>query len=190
MLDSISSGHQAYSTLNFHQAFSLEITAGREVENGEGGSATVVDRITIRRETSFALTYSGVLPIEVDEEAGYRKLQDLVTNLLKEQGIATTVDTGDATVDLAALTPGTARELVAEDGYFGVEKTSDRIVEFAKTTAGGDPSRIDAIREGISRGFDEARKAFGGRLPDISRETYDAVMDKLDQWVSEAKAAA
>ncbi len=190
MLDSISSGHQAYDTLNLHQSFSLEITAGLEVKNGEGDTAAVTDRISIRREASFALTYSSALLVEVDETEGYRKLQDLVTNLLKEQGIATTVDTGGGEIDLTDLTPDEAQELVADDGYFGVEKTSDRIVEFAKAVAGEDPSRIDAIREGIEQGFEEARKAFGGWLPDISHETYDAVMDKLDQWVSEVRAAA
>ncbi len=189
MLDSISSGHQAYGTLTSFQSFSLEITADRQ-EDSEDGTTLITDRITIHQEASFALTYSNALLVDVDEEAAYRKLQEQVTNLFKEQGIATTVDTGDGTIDLAALTPARAQELVADDGYFGVEKTSDRIVAFAKATAGGDPSRIDAIREGINRGFEEALKAFGGWLPDISHDTYDAVMDKLDHWVSEAKAAA
>ncbi len=51
--------------------------------------------------------------------------------------------------------------------------------------AGGDTSRIDAIREGIDRGFEQARQAFGGVLPDISYDTYDAVMKKLDDWVNQ-----
>ncbi len=190
MLDSISTGQQPYTTLTIFRSVDLEIAVSSGKDDGSADSSGVTDRISIHREASLALTYSSQLLVGVDENAGYRRLQDLVTNLLKEQGIATTVDTGDGEIDLAALTPARAQELVAEDGFFGVEKTSDRIVDFAKAIAGGDPSRIDAIREGIDRGFEEAKKALGGWLPDISLATYDAVMDKLDHWVSETGATA
>jgi len=97
---------------------------------------------------------------------------------------------GGSEIDLAAVTPKEAQELVSEDGYFGVEQTSERIVQFAVGIAGGDPSRIDAIKEGIDKGFAEAKKAFGDWLPDISYDTYDAVMTKLDEWVAGSKAVA
>ena len=34
----------------------------------------------------------------------------------------------------------------------------------------------------MNKGFKEALQAFGGSLPDISYDTYDAVMNKLDTW--------
>jgi len=118
-------------------------------------------------------------------------LQSLVANLLKEQGIDTKIVIGDNNeIDIATLTPDEAQALVADDGYFGVKQTSDRIFQFAVGIAGGDPSRIDAIKEGVDKGFQEALDAFGGTLPDISYDTYDTVMDKLDKWVAEAQAAA
>ncbi|MFP7756426.1 hypothetical protein ACLG6S_17550 [Thermodesulfobacteriota bacterium B35] len=189
MLDSISYDQQAYTSLTVYQSSSLEATISRKEDDGDGQPGAA-DRVTLRQETTFALTYSRALLVEVDEEAAYRKLQDLVTSLLTEQGIATTVDTGDGEIDIASLTTDQAQELVAEDGYFGVEKTSQRIFDFAVATAGGDPSRIDAIREGISRGFEEAMKAFGGWLPQISHDTIDAVMEKLEHWVAESETAA
>lgn len=48
--------------------------------------------------------------------------------------------------------------------------------------AGGDPAKIDVIRQGVEKGFQEALDAFGGSLPDISYETYDTVMQKLGDW--------
>lgn len=48
--------------------------------------------------------------------------------------------------------------------------------------AGNDPARIDAIREGVEKGFQEAQDAFGGELPQISYDTYDSLMNKLDEW--------
>jgi hypothetical protein len=50
--------------------------------------------------------------------------------------------------------------------------------------AGGDPAQIDAIRQGVEKGFQEALDAFGGWLPDISYKTYDTVMQKLDDWAN------
>jgi hypothetical protein len=54
--------------------------------------------------------------------------------------------------------------------------------------AGGDHSRLDAIKEGVEKGFNEALEAFGGWLPDISYDTYDAVMNKLDTWAESNSA--
>jgi hypothetical protein len=117
-------------------------------------------------------------------------LQKLVAKLLKEQGIDTKIAIGETETDIAAISPEEAQELVSDDGYFGVKQTSERIFQFAVGIAGGDPSRIEAIKEGIDKGFAEAKEAFGGWLPDISFDTYDAVMKKLDDWVAESGAVA
>ena len=34
---------------------------------------------------------------------------------------------------------------IAEDGYWGVEKTSDRILDFAKALSGGDKDKADEL---------------------------------------------
>ena len=149
------------------------------------------DRVTLYGDVSGApLTYSASMSLQAGDGAKYDMLQGLVANLLKEQGIETRVTTDNGEIDISGVTPQEAQELTGDDGYFGVEKTSDRIVKLAISIAGGDPSRIDAIKEGVDRGFEEALKAFDGELPDISYDTYDAVMEKLDKWVSEAKEAA
>lgn len=105
-------------------------------------------------------------------------------------GVDTKIAIGDSEIDIAILTQEEAQELVADDGYFGVEQTSDRIFQFAIGVAGGDPSQIDAIKEGVDKGFQEALKAFGGELPDISYDTYDAVIEKLDNWANESQPQA
>jgi len=80
-----------------------------------------------------------------------------------------------------------AKEDISEDGYFGVEKTSDRIIEFAKVISGGDPSKIETLKEAFKKGFEEAKKAWGGELPEISQKTYDRVMEKFDDWAKEGE---
>ncbi|MFO7832305.1 MAG: hypothetical protein R6V18_10050, partial [Desulfuromonadaceae bacterium] len=109
-------------------------------------------------------------------------LRSLVIKTFEEQGLASKLSTGETSVDIESLSPEQAQELVAEDGYFGVEQTSERIFKSAVSIAGGDPERLDAIMQGVKDGFAEAEKAFGGTLPDISYQTRDAVMEKLNEW--------
>lgn len=141
------------------------------------------DSVTINYQQEVSMTYSSSLTIQSgDGQDQYSLLRNLVTNMLKEQGIDFKVANGDQEIDISELSQEEAVELIADDGYFGVEQTSDRIVDFAIAIAGGDPTRLDAIKEGVEKGFNEALEAFGGSLPDISYDTYDAVMEKLDAW--------
>jgi hypothetical protein len=127
-------------------------------------------------------TYNRSMSLETRAEDGYDLLRGLVLNIFKEQGIDYKIATDNAEIDIGTISPEAARELIADDGYFGVEQTSERIFNFAVGMAGGDPGRMAAIRQGVEHGFQEALDAFGGRLPDISYDTYDTVMKKLDDW--------
>ncbi len=189
MLENISYNQHTDKTLYAHQSYRMETTT---VSSGsqDGDMSRLMDRVTIQGESTVALTYSSSMTLNTDEDGKYGMLQGLVANLLKEQGINTTVTIDDNEIDIASITPEEANALVADDGYFGVEQTSERIFQFAVGIAGGDPSRIEAIKEGVDRGFQEALDAFGGTLPDISYETYDAVMEKLDNWVEESQSVA
>ena len=170
---------------------STKVDASKVSHSTEDGSQTSVsDTISLRSESTQSVTYSGTMQMNASDTSRYGMLQNLVANLLKEQGIDTKIATGTGEIDIAAIPPQEAQQLVSDDGYFGVQQTSDRIFQFAVGIAGGDPSRIDAIKEGINKGFAEAKKAFGDWLPDISYQTYDAVMSKLDSWVAEPKAVA
>lgn len=140
------------------------------------------DKVTLSYSTESVLTYDSSMTLQGNQADGFDLLRGLVINILKEQGIDAKLVTDDAEIDLSTMTPEEAQELVADEGYFGVEKTSQRIFDLAVGIAGGDPARLDAIRAGVEQGFQEAYDAFGGWLPDISYDTYDAVMNKLDDW--------
>ena len=72
---------------------------------------------------------------------------------------------------------------IADDGYWGVDQTSDRILDFAKALSGNDPEKADLLlrrfQEGIRR---KQPKSWGQDLPDISQRTYDAVVEKFNKW--------
>lgn len=71
---------------------------------------------------------------------------------------------------------------IADDGYWGVEQTSDRILDFAKALSGSNPDKADELLEAFKKGFGQATKSWGSKLPDISQRTYDAVIKKFDAW--------
>jgi hypothetical protein len=123
-----------------------------------------------------------------DMEAQKLRLFDIVQKTIEGQGktIASADDmwailaSGDFTVD--AATKAQAQKDIAEDGYWGVNQTSDRIVDFAKALSNGDPDKADQMIEAFQKGYKEATKTWGKSLPDISSRTYDAVMEKMNRW--------
>lgn len=83
-----------------------------------------------------------------------------------------------------------AQEAISEDGYWGVNKTADRILEMAKALTGGDPEKIGLMKDAFDKGFKEATKTWGKDLPSISNDTYNRVQDLFSQWEEESKKAA
>ena len=130
--------------------------------------------------------------MKADAEAHAQQLQNIVQQLMSKQGetyntangIWSVLASGKFTVD--AATKAQAEKDIAEDGYWGVEQTSDRIIDFANALTGGDPSKIEEMREAFKKGYKQAEKTWGGKLPDISQRTYDAVMEKFDKLAEEA----
>lgn len=67
-----------------------------------------------------------------------------------------------------------------------MNQTSDRIIQFANALTGGDPDKIESMREAFKKGYAQAEKTWGGSLPEISQKTYDAVMEKFDKLAADA----
>jgi hypothetical protein len=74
---------------------------------------------------------------------------------------------------------------VAEGGYWSAEKTSDRLIDFAKALSGGDPAKSEMLKDAFVKAFEEIEDMFGGRLPELSYKTYDMTMEKFKQWSEE-----
>ncbi|PNV82449.1 MAG: hypothetical protein C0627_09780 [Sulfurimonas sp.] len=82
---------------------------------------------------------------------------------------------------IAELSKDEAAELVSEDGFFGIEKTSQRIAEFVINGAGTDEDKLRAGREGMIQGFKEAEAMWGGELPEISQRTMEKAIEMVDK---------
>ena len=82
---------------------------------------------------------------------------------------------------IAELSQQEAASLVAEDGFFGVSQTSERIANFVIAGSGGDETLLREGKKGILQGFNEAEKMWGGKLPDISYETINKAVEMIDK---------
>ena len=130
--------------------------------------------------------------LKADADARTQQLRSLVEQMFTKQantyGNATDIwqflRSGDYTVDPA--TKAQAQADIAEDGYWGVNQTSDRIIQFATALTGGDPDKIEEMRAAFKKGYEQAEETWGGELPEISQKTYDAVMEKFDELAKEA----
>ncbi|MEG1846942.1 MAG: hypothetical protein RRX92_00070 [Lachnospiraceae bacterium] len=137
-----------------------------------------------------------IAKMKADADAQTANLQSLVQEMMSKQGstLGKANDMwkflagGDYTVD--AATKKQAQADIAADGYWGVNKTSDRVLDFAKALTGGDPSKIEKMRSAFQKGYKEATGAWGKELPSLSKDTYDATMKKFDQWAEESKNTA
>ena len=131
-----------------------------------------------------------IAKLKADAEERTAQLRSIVEQLITKQGTAFGKATDDemwkflakGEFTVSADVKAQAEADIAEDGYWGVEQTSDRILDFAKALAGNDPDKAEEMLEAFKKGFKEATKAWGGELPEISQTTYDAVLEKFESW--------
>ena len=137
--------------------------------------------------------------LKADDALRQQQLLDIVHKMMGKQaktyGIANTdneddsiwkfLAKGDFTVD--AATKAQAQADISEDGYWGVKQTSERILDFAKALAGDNPDKLEQMRSAFEKGYKQAEKTWGGELPEISKNTFDAVMKGFDELTGKAQ---
>ncbi|RAZ45784.1 hypothetical protein [Campylobacter hyointestinalis] len=92
--------------------------------------------------------------------------------------------------DISSMDQNELKDLVSEDGFFGIKQTSERIANFVISGAGDDANKLQKGFEGMKRGFEEASKLWGGKLPDISNQTIDKAIQKVASRIEELGANA
>lgn len=147
-------------------------------------AAAVYEKSSVTKKDNAAL----IEKLKADTQNRIDQMRSLVANMISQQGgtLAKADDMwsflakGDFTVD--AETKAKAEEAISEDGYWGVRQTSERIFDFAMALSGGDDEKMEKMLEAFKKGFSEATKSWGKELPDISSRTYDAVLQKFEDY--------
>ena len=126
-----------------------------------------------------------VQQLKQDQVDRQNQMVDLVRKMFSDQaGVSKLSDlfTPENLKNVTQADIDKAKEDISEDGYWGIKQTSQRLFDFASALAGDDPDKMKEMQEAIEKGFKEAMGAWGGELPDISKDTLAATNKMFDEY--------
>ncbi len=182
---------QSYSPEYETKAKVTEEAAAEQAENGvvyEAADSSEKKATYSVNKMSATEREALVAQLKADAEERHNQFMNMVYQMMNQQtnayGKANNIweflASGNYTVDPA--TQAQAQADIAEDGYYGVEQTSSRIFDFACAMAGDDVDKMKEMQEAFEKGFKQAEETWGGKLPDISYETQEAVNKKFEDY--------
>lgn len=188
-INSINNYASAASTVATDSKVSSKKT---ESSKNDTSTGVIYEKGSSDKSSSSQKTQNSALiaKMKADSDSRISQLRGIVEQMMSKQGAAigkaddmwSFLAGGNFTV--SADVKAQAQADIAEDGYWGVNQTSDRILDFAKALSGNDKSKAQELADAFKKGFDQATKAWGGKLPDISQQTYDKVLEKFDNWMN------
>lgn len=133
-----------------------------------------------------------IAQLKADAEQRSEQLRSLVESMILKQNKTFQVGTltdekmfemlRKGQLEVSPEVRAQAQKDIAEDGYWGVEQTSERLFSFAKAISGGDVSKAETLIKAMEKGFKQATKSWGDDLPDICQKTLDSATEKIRNW--------
>ena len=160
------------------EAATFEADGGRTYSSSATRTGYTIDTDTIER-------------LKSENEARMANLvQQMLGKQINKSNILEAINSGK----FSAEDIEQAKKDTADDGYWGVEQTSDRFVKFATALTGGDPDKLDSMIEAFEKGYAEAEKQWGGKLPELTQKTREATLKKFqdlkDQYANQSGVAS
>lgn len=156
-INSVNSTTNSYQTGTASKTASTSTDKTTTSDKAETGvvyeKSSQTDKDTVTKKTDYAM----VAKLKADAEQRTSQLRSLVEKMMTKQGTAIAnadsmwsfLADGNFTVD--EETQKQAQADIAEDGYWGVEQTSDRILDFAKALSGNDPEKADLLIDAFKK---------------------------------------
>ena len=173
----------------------------KEVEAEESSSSTAVKQDTYTKSEEQVSSDTGIYSretiqktVEQMEEQRAAAMQSMIRDMLGEQAKAAGLKYfgPDKTLSLSDITQediDEAKKSIEDGGYWSVDSVATRIMDMAKLLAGNDPSKLSTLKDAVIKGFGGAAEMLGKKglddMPDITRQTYDEVMKRFDDWEAE-----
>ncbi len=130
--------------------------------------------------------------LKADADRRTQQLRELVEKILLKQGkifkIASDEDMINALKnDVQEVDPevqAQAAEDISEDGYWGIEQTSERMLDFAMALAGNDSAHADALMDAVKEGYKQAAGIWGDEdsMPELCKKTLERTLEKMEAW--------
>jgi hypothetical protein len=164
-----------------------EKTSEKSLEQTMNESAVKVSLSMNAQYILMAMNSSSVTESNTLTQASLSSKQQDVLDYLSGKETQSGMSLKDIGYDgkpITELTQDEASSLISENGFFGVTQTSDRVSNFVFSFAGDDLDLLQKGRDGIVQGFEEAKKLFGGELPEISYKTQERTLALIDEKIS------
>ena len=129
-----------------------------------------------------------VAKLKAESDARADQFRSLVEDMLFKQGKTLSLTDNiyamlrKGEIEVTPEVQAQAKKDIAEDGYWGVEQTSERLFSFAKAISGDNAEMADKLIAAVEKGFKQATKTWGDELPDLCKKTLDATIEKLNTW--------
>lgn len=184
-INGVSSSTNTYAAYNDKVDTDSKVKAESEKNESKSDKAAVYEK---KSSMTASDRKALVEKLKADSNRQAENLRSLVEKMFLKQGqkfnaaddMWKALANGDLTVDPA--TAAQAKEDISENGYWGIEQTSQRIFDFAQALSGGDEDKMNKMLDAFKKGFQQATKSWGKELPDISQQTYDAVLKKFEDY--------
>lgn len=111
--------------------------------------------------------------------------QNMLKSMVAKQGEKYNLSIGGQKFNVSLEDSMKAASAIAEGGEWSVNSVATNIMDMAKALSGGDSSKLSILKEAVEKGFKEAEKQWGGKLPSICNDTRDEVMKRFDDWENE-----
>ena len=172
-LNGINAGYAATAATAIEKVQKADKATASSKESAYKSEAGATYETTVSASSKRTKNAALVAQLKADSEKRSAQMQSLVTQMFQKQGIAIgTADdmwkvlaSGNFTAD--ADTIAQAKEDISEDGYWGVNQTSDRIFSFALALSNGDEKQMEKMVQAVEKGFSLATKSWGQELPSI-----------------------
>lgn len=191
---------ESYKTTNTYQKTSAKQNAAAEKNATEKNTAanaevpaatyTKAERTKVNGKyvTLTKQNQELVAKLKAESDAKAEQFCSLVEDMLFKQGKTLSLTDNiyamlrKGEIEVTPEVQAQAKKDIAEDGYWGVEQTSERLFSFAKAISGDNAEMADKLIAAVEKGFKQATKTWGDELPDLCKKTLDATIEKLNTW--------
>lgn len=192
----ITTGQTGYTT-KVDKNTSNSDAVSKTADKAYSGESATYEKGSIEPKATYSINKMSkeeraalVNQLKADAEQRQSQFLDIVRKTISGQAgafgkanddsIWRTLASGNFTVD--AATKAQAQKDIGEDGYWGVKQTSQRLFDFASALAGDDTEKMKKMQEAMEKGFEQATKSWGGKLPGISQDTLAAANKLFDDY--------
>lgn len=173
-----------------------------DVTNKEESAGAVFEKSAESKKATYTINKmsaedraSLVAQLKADQENRMSQLTSLVSKMMTGQAntFAKTDDSmwkflASGNFEVDPETKAQAQKDIAEDGYWGVKQTSQRLFDFAAALAGDDVEKMKEMQKALQKGYEQATKTWGKELPDICKQTLEASNKLFDDYYASVGA--